>query len=141
MGFNPLLRGAAFATLLTSGARISEVLVSIPYFAGRPLQLRSPDEPRAPHIIVSIPYFAGRPLQLIVIDGSGTPHEAFQSPTSRGGLCNPPVVVDGGLILNGFQSPTSRGGLCNPADLGSTDLRGARFNPLLRGAAFATTLA
>src|SRR5579884_3087835 len=111
--FNPLLRGAAFATLLTSGARISEVLVSIPYFAGRPLQLRSPDEPRAQHIIVSIPYFAGRPLQLIVIDGSGTPHEAFQSPTSRGGLCN-------------------------PADLGSTDLRGARFNPLLRGAAFAT---
>ncbi len=65
-GFNPLLRGAASATLL-EGTDPCLLLrgVSIPYFAGRPLQPPSPLRlaPARLRCRVSIPYFAGRPLQ------------------------------------------------------------------------------
>src|SRR5579884_2135785 len=120
---------------------------------------------RSRFLDVSIPYFAGRPLQLGGIhDRPGFVQHMFQSPTSRGGLCN---SDEGFRILLGryqFQSPTSRGGLCNREDRGrvpadppggfqSPTSRGGlcnyitflprdtlkpRFNPLLRGAAFAT---
>src|SRR5579884_1352948 len=60
--FNPLLRGAASAT---QGGR---------------------NGTHQPH--VSIPYFAGRPLQLGRRGGPRRGGVEFQSPTSRGGLCN-----------------------------------------------------
>jgi hypothetical protein len=86
--------------------------VSIPYFAGRPLQRGDPRSSRHPgggfnpllrgaasatHRCgvrsiapsrVSIPYFAGRPLQLVSPYLAGVEWDGFQSPTSRGGLCN-----------------------------------------------------
>jgi len=136
-GFNPLLRGATSATSRLqphpagwefqsptsrgdlcnsfSSSRSHHALrVSIPYFAGRPLQLTAHAPMRQVKEEVSIPYFAGRPLQHL----GGTIRRArahwFQSPTSRGDLCNFVLV----LVPRGeeeFQSPTSRGDLCNPS--------------------------
>src|SRR5579884_1449956 len=144
---------------------------------------------RSRFLDVSIPYFAGRPLQLGGIhDRPGFVQHMFQSPTSRGGLCNsdegfrillgryqfqsptsrgglcnredrgrvpadPPggfqsPTSRGGLcnscvmtclsLIGTFQSPTSRGGLCNYITFLPRDTLKPRFNPLLRGAAFAT---
>ena len=44
-----------------------------------------------------------------------------------------------GVVTASFQSPTSRGGLCNASQQAAAAFVGAGFNPLLRGAAFATT--
>src|SRR5579885_3120642 len=94
---------------------------------------------RSRFLDVSIPYFAGRPLQLGGIhDRPGFVQHMFQSPTSRGGLCN---SDEGFRILLGryqFQSPTARGCLCKYITCLPRDTLKPRFNPLLRGAAFAT---
>jgi hypothetical protein len=79
---------------------------------------------------VSIPYFAGRPLQPRIRNWRYQHPHRFQSPTSRGGLCNP-VVLDGGLEgLIVFQSPTSRGGLCNAILNSGTSLWQAPGGPM-----------
>src|SRR5579884_3457880 len=62
----------------------------------------------------------------------------FQSPTSRGGLCNSVRNDRTAGRRCGFQSPTSRGGLCNKEMLCWLLPGCVSFNPLLRGAAFAT---
>src|SRR5579884_4186060 len=61
---------------------------SIPYFAGRPLQLPIALTGAPSDHLVSIPYFAGRPLQLGKRCSTRSRDPSFQSPTSRGGLCN-----------------------------------------------------
>src|SRR5579884_293982 len=112
--FNPLLRGAASAT-------------------GRP----DPIEEAVDR--VSIPYFAGRPLQLLDGGLEGLIINGFQSPTSRGGLCNTEAEGVVGQPLRHVSIPYFAG---RPLQLGGTRLgrnhRLAGFNPLLRGATAAT---
>jgi hypothetical protein len=62
---------------------------------------------------VSIPYFAGRPLQLPRRGSFGACCGRFQSPTSRGDLCNSAPTAESLFRSGRFQSPTSRGDLCN----------------------------
>src|SRR5579884_1011331 len=134
--FNPLLRGAASATVRASRSRWPATGVSIPYFAGRPLQLGQ--RPRG-----------------------GATWRLFQSPTSRGGLCNlcppPGQTLAPGFnpLLRGAASATCAPHRVRPSPQVSipyfagrplqrvtvevTDLAIEGFNPLLRGAASATS--
>jgi hypothetical protein len=112
--------------------------------------------------LASIPYFAGRPLQLAQTRWTASRLDWPQSPTSRGGRCNPvldrappvrrlasipyfagrPLQLRDERVLKALdrllQSPTSRGGRCNPVASRTPSPRTRCFNPLLRGAAVAT---
>src|SRR5579884_167233 len=138
ISFNPLLRGAASATGIRRASLSGWTLVSIPYFAGRPLQrikelncdgvvawFQSPTSrgglcnggdrmpPCVPPSAVSIPYFAGRPLQHLIYPGQPLSVCAVSPPYFAG-------------------RPLQRwGARCSGPDE-------PRFNPLLRGAASAT---
>jgi hypothetical protein len=104
--------------------------VSIPYFAGRPLQPRIRNwRYQHPHRFQS-PTSRGGLCNLAAGGDPARMVAMFQSPTSRGGLCNP-VVLDGGLEgLIVFQSPTSRGGLCNAILNSGTSLWQAPGGPM-----------
>src|SRR5579884_3667151 len=114
ISFNPLLRGAASATGIRRASLSGWTLVSIPYFAGRPLQR----------------------IKELNCDGVVA---WFQSPTSRGGLCKgghrmPPCVPPSAVSIAYFVGRPLQRGRQN-ATLRSAE---RSFNPLLRGAASAT---
>ncbi len=112
--FNPLLRGAASATQRKTPNLPRRRSVSIPYFAGRPLQREGPRATEPGPGRVSIPYFAGRPLQHPNSKNSGEKKARSFNPLLRGAASATEVkTACGGMERSPFQSPTSRGGLCN----------------------------
>jgi hypothetical protein len=136
--FSPLLLGEAVAALADGHRRVTQQLLSAPYFLGTLATVTSSARDYRGRTL-SVPYFSGKQSQPsrcrfirsrwisfsppLFGEGSATfrntlnggAYGIFQSPTSRGAFASV-IEVAGAPVGSGFQPPTFRGGHSNTAD-------------------------